>query len=44
MAKRSLTEDIGLKASTLTYMSTPFGAMWLMRTIGVRPMVSRMDW
>ena len=41
--------DLGVKPHSrpreaLDRMSTPFGAIWLMRTIGVRPMVSRMDW
>ena len=42
-ASRSLTDAIGLNASTLTYMVTPFGARRLMRTIGVRPIVSRIE-
>jgi hypothetical protein len=38
-ARRSFTEDIGLKASSLAYMVTPLGASLLMRTIGVLPTV-----
>jgi hypothetical protein len=42
IARRSLTEDMGLKASTFTYISTWAGASLLMRTTGVRPIVLRM--
>ena len=42
IARRSFTEPPGLKYSTLTYIVTCFGASRLMRTTGVRPMVSRM--
>ena len=41
-ARRSFTEDIGLKASSLAYIVTPFGASRLMRTTGVLPTVPRM--
>src|SRR5690348_9383489 len=41
-ASRSLTDPRGLNASILTKRFTPLGASLLMRTIGVRPIVSRM--
>src|SRR5690606_14206176 len=41
-ARRSFTDDIGLKASHLTYIVTWSGAMLLMRTMGVLPIVPRM--
>src|SRR5690606_18764111 len=41
-ARRSFTEESGLKASTFTYISTPSGARRLMRTTGVLPTVERM--
>src|SRR5512146_2635832 len=40
-ARRSLTEPSGLNASILTNRLTPFGANLLIRTTGVRPIVSR---
>jgi len=42
IARRSLTEPIGLKNSHLTYIVTSPGARWLIRTMGVRPIVSSM--
>jgi hypothetical protein len=42
IARRSLTEESGLKNSHLAYTVTPAGASRLMRTTGVRPMVWRM--
>ena len=42
MASRSLTEDSGLNASHLTYIVTCGGAMRLILTTGVLPMVPRM--
>ena len=42
IARRSLTEPPGLKASILTWRSTCFGARRRNLTIGVLPMVSRM--
>ena len=41
MARRSLTEPSGLKASFLTNRFTPGGASRLTRTTGVLPIVSR---
>ena len=41
-ARRSLTEPIGLKASSLAWSSTPSGASRFSRTTGVRPTVARM--
>ncbi len=42
IARRSLTEESGLKNSHFTYIVTCFGAARWMRTIGVRPIVPRM--
>src|SRR5262245_56684751 len=42
-ASRSLTEPSGLNASSFTNSSTPAGAMLLMRTTGVLPTVSSID-
>ena len=42
MARRSFTDDSGLKYSHFTYIVTCSGALLLTRTIGVRPMVCRM--
>ena len=42
IARRSLTDDSGLKNSHFTYIVVPAGASRLMRTMGVRPMVPRM--
>jgi len=42
IARRSLTELSGLKNSHFTYIVTCGGAIRLMRTTGVRPMVFRM--
>ena len=42
-ANRSLTEPAGLKDSTLTYISTPFGDNLLSRITGVFPTVSKID-
>jgi hypothetical protein len=42
IARRSLTEESGLKNSHFTYMVTFFGARRWMRTIGVFPIVPRM--
>ncbi len=42
MARRSFTEESGLKNSHLAYSVTLDGASRWMRTMGVRPMVPRM--
>jgi hypothetical protein len=42
IARRSLTEDSGLKNSHFTYIVVPAGASRLILTIGVRPMVPKM--
>ena len=42
IARRSFTDDSGLKNSHFTYISTCAGASRLMRTTGVRPIVARM--
>ncbi len=42
IARRSFTDDSGLKYSHLTYIVTCEGASLLMRTMGVRPIVCRM--
>jgi hypothetical protein len=41
-ASLSFTDANGLKDSTLTYISTPSGAMWFSLTTGVEPIVSMM--
>ena len=42
IARRSFTEDSGLKNSHFTYIVTCAGARRLTRTTGVRPIVCRM--
>ena len=42
MARRSFTDEAGLKNSHFTYIVTPAGASRCTFTTGVRPMVSRM--
>jgi hypothetical protein len=42
MARRSLTDDAGLKNSHFTYIVTFCGASRLIFTMGVRPIVARM--
>ena len=42
IARRSFTEDSGLKNSHFTYMVTFLGARRWMRTMGVLPIVPRM--
>ena len=42
IARRSFTEDSGLKNSHFTYIVVPAGASRLILTIGVRPMVPKM--
>ena len=42
IARRSFTEESGLKASHLTYIVTPAGARRLILTTGVLPIVPRM--
>src|ERR1041385_9344458 len=42
IARRSFTDDAGLKFSALTYNRTPAGARWLTRAHGVSPIVSTM--